>query len=536
MTARSPLLPRPLWLVWAGACLAVLSALVPLQAGAAEEQGYSFGVLPYLVPRNMAALYGPAAVDISRQLGKPVKLRTSRSFDRFHENLRNQAYDVVVVQPFDFGLAVDEAGYLPLVQVDQQLQAVVVVRGDAGYRSLTDLKGGRVVMAPQSAATSWQGRWALTDAGLRIGKDVKVEYLTTHDACLHELLVAAAEACITGPPPLQDFVARTGADLRILLETPPIPHMLAVVHPRVPAADRQRLAAIMAGWRDTPSGQALLKSMRFPGWVPVDVNRYAALQARMAEEIAAREPAPLTGQLVFGSFPYVQPRVLATQLAPITQAFSREIGETVHFRTTPTFDRFARNLAEAQYDIALVRPFSYAAAERAGYRPLARLKDDMVAGFYVPGDSPLRQLTDLRGKVVATPPSSAVLTQVGTRYLIEKGLQPGRDLTLEHRRGHDSCLRQAASGEAAACITTPIIVNSLSGDIPGRFRLLDESAPVPNVLFMVHQRLPATIRQRLRELILSWNHTGEGEQIHRASWLGPFAPVDTDQYRRLSDR
>lgn len=536
MTVRSTSPANRIRTACIAACLTVAELFASSAASAADDEGYSLGVLPYLVPRNMAALYGPAAVDLSRQLGKPVKLRTSRSFERFHDNLRSRIYDVAVIQPFDFGLAVDEAGYLPLVQVDQQLQAVVVVPGDADFQSLADLKGRRVVMAPESAATSRQGRWALADAGLRIGKDVTVEYLSTHDACLHELLVAAAAACVTGPPPLQDFAARTGAKLRVLLRTPPIPHMLAVVDPQLPEADRERLAAIMMGWRDTPSGQSLLKAMRFPGWVPVDVERYTALQARMAEEVAAQQPATLSRQLLFGSFPYLQPRVLATQLAPITQAFSRQIGETVHFRTTPTFERFTVNLAEAQYDIALVRPFSYAAAERAGYKPLARVKDDMVAGFYVREDSAVRQLADLRGKIVATPPASAVLTQVGTRHLVDKGLQPGRDLTLEHRRGHDSCLREVATGEAAACITTSILVNTLAGNISTRFRLLDQSPPVPGVLFMAHERLPAAVRLRLKELILSWNHSGEGEQIHRSSWLGPFAPVDAVQYRRLSNR
>lgn len=493
---------------------------------------YTLGVLPYLVPRNMAALYGPAARNMSQQLGKRVTLKTAGSFERFRENLRREVYDIAIIQPFDYPLAVDELGYLPLAQVNQQLRAVVVTRAGSSFKQLGELAGERVVMAPRHAATSRQGLWALKEAGLVAGEDVQVDFLSTHDACLHEILIGNATACITGPPPLKDFTARTGAELTVMMRTDPIPHVIALVHPRVPAADRARLESVMTGWSGTAEGQAILRPMRFPGWVKARPEEYAVMRQYLEKEQAVIDQSR-GDEFVYGSFPYFQPRMLATQMAPMIAAFSDVVGHQVHFRTTPNFERFNQNLGHGQYDLALIRPYDYAVAASRGYLPVARVAKELDAHFYVLSDGPIQSLKDLKGKVVATPPEPAVMSRLGLEHLKKNGLLPGRDVKVVYRKGHDSCLQLLEQELAAACVTNPITLDAIYGERKDRFRVIERTPTIPSILFVLHQRYPQQLRERLRERILSWNDSEEGREIFGVSGLGPFSEVNAADYEAL---
>lgn len=505
-------------------CFAVLAGPV-LAAG----QGYSFGVLPYLVPKTIAEIYGPAAVDIAAKLDKPVVLKTASSFDRYREKLKQQSYDIAVIQPFDYPLVVEELGYIPLAQVKVQLRAVVIVKQQTPYTTLEDLKGKRIALAPRHAATSRQGMWALKEAGLLMEGGVNLNFLGSHDACLHALLVDNADACITGPPPYKDFVGRTGARLRVLTQTSPIPHILAVAHPRVPEADRSAIVRTMSGWVESEQGRAVLAKMRFPAWIPAQPAQYAVMKRYLELETVQPAEGVQREDLLFGSFPYFHPRVLAKQFATMTRGFSASTGRPVHFRTTPSFERFRGNLGQGKYDIALIRPHDYGPAMRGGYAPLARLAPDLDASIFVRKDSELHTLADLQGRTVAFAPLTAILTRLGQDYLKQQQVS----VEVLYRSGHDACLESVIKGEASACVTSPILAKALGDEVFGQLRVVAETHKSPNVLFVMHKRHSASLRQRVAQQIIGWANTDAGKIIKKDSGLGPFVEVNVRDYEGL---
>lgn len=267
---------RP-WLLLSG-CL-LLGLLLPAVAGAASprpaaQRSFTLGVLPYLIPRNMAQTYGPAVADINRVTGLDLRLRTTSNFPRFADNLRSQQYDFVIVQPFDFIAAVDELNYRPLARISIQLESILVVAEDSPWQTLRDLKGKVIAMAPKSAATSRMGRVLLKEGGLIPGKDVTIQYLNSHDSCLQEVLNRRADACMTGPPPMRLFEKRTGVQMRILAKAPTIPHIALLAHSRVDADIAAEVQKVVTSWVDSGEGRAILKKMAFPGWIPAKVEDY----------------------------------------------------------------------------------------------------------------------------------------------------------------------------------------------------------------------------------------------------------------------
>jgi ABC-type phosphate/phosphonate transport system substrate-binding protein len=257
----------------------LLILLLPVVAGAAPPQqatqrSFTLGVLPYLIPRNMAQTYGPAVADINRQTGLNIHLRTTSNFPRFADNLRSQQYDFVVVQPFDFIAAVDELNYRPLARISIYLESILVVAKESPLHTLQDLKGKVIAMAPKPAATSRMGRVLLKESGLIPGKDVTIQYLNSHDSCLQEVLNRRADACMTGPPPMRLFAKRTGVQMRILAKAPSIPHIALLAHSRVDAVSAGEVQKVVTSWMDNREGRAILKKMAFPGWIPAQVEDY----------------------------------------------------------------------------------------------------------------------------------------------------------------------------------------------------------------------------------------------------------------------
>jgi ABC-type phosphate/phosphonate transport system substrate-binding protein len=102
---------------------------------------------------------------------------------------------------------------------------------------------------------------ALRDRGLVNGRNVTFKATRTVDACLQEALVGAAQACIAPPFAANAYQATTGVKMRVVLESAELPSPAFVVHRRVPVAERERLRAALLEWNNTPSGQAVLKSI-----------------------------------------------------------------------------------------------------------------------------------------------------------------------------------------------------------------------------------------------------------------------------------
>src|SRR5216110_3130024 len=90
-------------------------AFCSIQAGAAEKP-YEFGVFPNLPLARVYELHAPMASEFESKLGRPVRLSSKAAYAAFGDELRNETYDIALVQPFDYVDAHDKHGYLPLAR------------------------------------------------------------------------------------------------------------------------------------------------------------------------------------------------------------------------------------------------------------------------------------------------------------------------------------------------------------------------------------------------------------------------------------
>jgi len=233
----------------------------------------------------------------------------------------------------------------------------------------------------------------------------------------------------------------------------------------------------------------------------------------------------------FGVFPCLSPLRLEMLYAPIGKALGEGVGRPVRFKTASKFKTFFARLEAGEYDIAFIQPLWVPPAlDRFGYLPLARIEEPLSAVVVVRDDSPIRSAADLRGKVVATPPSIGPVTRMGTRALIDHGLKPGRDIEIKAFKSVDSCFHQVVIGSASACVSGPLVLGFMEEKLKVKLRVLIKTPGIPSLTFVAHSRVPAEDRSRLRQTIVTWADSEAGRELMRKIGASRFVPASNREY------
>lgn len=237
----------------------------------------------------------------------------------------------------------------------------------------------------------------------------------------------------------------------------------------------------------------------------------------------------------FGVFPYLPPTKLQALFTPIADSFGEALGRPVNISSKPSYKQFRKGLEEELYDIAFVQPFDYVLAhDRHNYLPLARRGGMLRAILIVTKESPLQKFSELKGKVVANPPAVAAVSQLTSMALLEAGIDPEQGVTRAYSKGHFSCMQRVLIGSADACGTAiQALAHFEEKQMEERFRILHQSQPIPQSLFVVHRRVPEAERQRLLETILGWTGSESGKAILANGHFIPFMTANDDDYQSV---
>jgi phosphonate transport system substrate-binding protein len=271
-------------------CLGLALILVPTRFAVADSDnsGLTFGVFPYLPTKEMERIFAPIAARFGELTGRPVTLRSRPDYERFREQVRQQTYDILFIQPFDYVSVAATSGYIPLARwvasSDQDdrgnLNAIIVTREDSAVQTLADLQDQDVAVPNFDAAVSLLGRHALASAGI----NVNIHATGNHIACLQQVQVRRSAACITAWPPVKLFEKKNGVKLRLVFTTDTIPSSLFAVHARVPEKQRRLLETELLSWRsDDPHDTAYLARGAWTRLYPATDKDYDTVRAIRAE-------------------------------------------------------------------------------------------------------------------------------------------------------------------------------------------------------------------------------------------------------------
>jgi len=243
--------------------LLVLLFLPMMTHGNEVQNAYLFGVFPHVPKSKLYDMYAPVAADFQKKLNKKVSVRTKSSYEAFENALAEQIYDIALIQPFNYPDAHDKYNYLPLARRSDFLSALVIVKKEAAFKTLTELKNRKIASTAKTAAVSRLIDMELRDMKFDPYKDFERIFKNNHFSCLQTVLIGMADACVTSYRALDHYAQIKLQDrFRIIHESKKIPHVLYIVNKRVPKKDLKTLKYTILNWHLTQAGKKILSQSR----------------------------------------------------------------------------------------------------------------------------------------------------------------------------------------------------------------------------------------------------------------------------------
>jgi len=254
-----------------------------LGAADIDTAEYKFGVFPYLSAVRMDDIYAPVSDELSKSLHHKVKFRTSSTFKKFLSKLKSEYYDIALIQPFWYPIAVDKKSYIPLLKMQEPFESLIMTLENSKIRSVNDLKGKIIATPPAFVPVVHMARRALIAKGLVPGKDVTFKAFKSVDSCFQQVLIGNASACVAPPFAPGVFEKAMNVKLRTIFKSPSIPNLALVVHPRVPEQQRLKIKKTIMSWSQSAKGKKLLKSMQTKQYVPIIDKDYDVVRQFLKE-------------------------------------------------------------------------------------------------------------------------------------------------------------------------------------------------------------------------------------------------------------
>ena len=247
-------------------------------AGTAPNQ-YKFGVFPFMPMQALIKYYNSVALDFTHFVHKRVIAQSRPTFKLFTEELANETYDIIFIQPFDYPIAY-EHNYRPIARREDDMDMIIVTRNDSKIKTIHDLEGKILANPPQESAITTVVTKVLSDSGLSGENKITIIYTGNHFACMQMVLVEKADACSTTTPVLKhwEISQLKTKKLHVIFKSGTIPHTLFMAHTRVPVEDQEKIKHAILTWDKRPEGKMILKIFSVSAYIEAKDSDYDVIR------------------------------------------------------------------------------------------------------------------------------------------------------------------------------------------------------------------------------------------------------------------
>lgn len=258
----------------------LFSRLVSLAAGliaagvatsplAAEPPPLQMGVLPYLSSERLFEYFLPMKEYLEEQMKRRIVLTTAPDFKTYVQRAARGDYDIYQTAPHFALLAEVEYGYRRVSRLTRDLNGDVIVRRADPARRIEDLRGRTVITPDALAITSMLGERLLKDHGLSPGRDYRLLRTASHNNAILTVHRGGADAAFSSVEVLEGLAPEMRRELRVLVKTRRVPHMMVMTHPRLSLADHQRLKQALLAFTRNGSGRKFFQATGYGNMGPI---------------------------------------------------------------------------------------------------------------------------------------------------------------------------------------------------------------------------------------------------------------------------
>lgn len=233
--------------------------------------------------------------------------------------------------------------------------------------------------------------------------------------------------------------------------------------------------------------------------------------------------------LVLGVHPFKPATKLTEAFSPLASYLGEAMGEPVSLRIAKDYQTHTDAIGRDEVDFAYMGPASYAAlVEKYGPKPLlARQAIDGQPAFhgkiFVRADSPIRTLTDLKGKRFAFGEPHSTMSHLVPRYMLWQSAIMVGDLAGYKFLGDHVNVALAVLSDA---YDAGAVKEDVYFTYEGRgLRAIATSAPISDHVFVASRKLPEAKAGKLRNILLRMGNDPKGAAALQAVTPGVKALV-----------
>jgi phosphonate transport system substrate-binding protein len=237
---------------------------------------------------------------------------------------------------------------------------------------------------------------------------------------------------------------------------------------------------------------------------------------------------------VFGVVPQYDQRHLFATWKPLLDMLQELSGLSFHLDMAAGIPAFEKEYNKGRYDFLYLNPYHLLRANKdRGYLPILRGRGHLNGVLVVRKDSPLQDVSELEGKVVAFPSPNAL----GASLLMRADLSRmyGLNISSLYVNTHDSVYLHVVKGLTDAGGGVEQTLNQQRKEVREALRILYVTRDIPSHPIAVHPRLPKSDVRRMCSAFLELAGTGKGQELLSKIPMNQPVATSLNDYVVISD-
>lgn len=247
-------------------------------------------------------------------------------------------------------------------------------------------------------------------------------------------------------------------------------------------------------------------------------------------------------EYIFGVHPLHNPQRLHEVFSPLMDYLNQHF-EDLSFKleASRNYAVYDKKLYAQAFDFALPNPYQTVNAVKKGYKIFGKMSDDhnFRGIILIRRDSNIKQISDLKGKIVSYPaPTALAATMMPQYYIQSQGVDVMNEIDNRYVGSQESSIMNVFLKNSAASATWPLPWIALSKERPEIAEQLIvkwETAPLPNNGLVVRKDIPDEVVSKVSSLLFNLHKSKEGKEILNRMVLSAFEKADDSTYKPVND-